>query len=564
MSVYRIKEHIYENRNLTFGEIKKIYEEVAIANLAMVDGGGPASASRETESRKNYLEEAESFSKISELSEKKILLGAMSRLDELMKAHNLKDNNTIFEYMISRLNKEMQGEVPDFAKRAIIKKILGVRGISTLDILRKIEGPDRKKFKGYLSKTGQIDLLNKSVAPLESQMVMFVFESLRGLQSILSFDNSPESRRHRRAISKVIKEAHSSTMSDSIRSLKRGLAELSRLDRHLTKEVKFLYNEKNYSISASKSPVKEMLRLFKGGGVSKSSDLKQEEVVEKEAVDSKKRVGILVGKFDPFTSEDFKQLEELGSLADQVYIFMSNKDASIGDSGKLTKDDLAGIIKKYADSAGMGQDFKLVVSPEPVLSMFRLIGDSQKVNKGEHFIIKMSSKDEEGKPPTLDKYSDVVEFSSYNEQDSSEQMRQAIASKNATKVAKFIPSGISGLDPKQYAKDLIDKSFNMLTQEQKDIKINNSSLDTLDEGRVVKRGKLYCFLDNKGNNRGCYTSVYGAMKRKQGFRKQMHAEEQELEEMMGVAGGAVSGTAVGSLGTPIVGVKLKKRKKSGE
>jgi hypothetical protein len=560
MSVYRIKEHIYENRNLTFGEIKKIYEDVATANLAMAVDGSPVSEVEMhpvSSLRKNYLEEAESFSKLSELSEKKVLLGAMNRLDELMKAHNLKDNNTIFEYMISRLNKEMQGEVPDFAKRAIIKKILGVRGISTLDILRKIEGPDRKKFKGYLSKAGQIDLLNKSVAPLESQMVMFVFENLRGLQSVLSFDNSPESRRHAKQISNVIKEAHASTMSESIRSLKRGLAELSRLDKHLTKEVKFVYNEKNYSVSpSSKSPIKQMLRLFKGGSAKQQAEVVEE---KEESSNNENHVGILVGKFDPFTSADFSHLQELSNQTSVVYVFMSNKDVTIGDSGRLSKDDLAGIIKKYTDDAGV--QIKLVVSPEPVLSMFRLIGDSQKNNKNEHFIIKMSSKDEQGKPPSLDKYSDMVQFSTYSE-DTSEQMRAALASKNAAKVAKFVPDVVN--NQKEYAKLLIDKSFNMLTQEQKNTKIGNStSGDLLEEGRVVKRGKLYCFLDNKGNNRGCYNSVYGAMKRKQTFRKQMHAEEQELEEMMGVAGGAVSGVA-GSLGTPIVGVKLNKRKKSGE
>ena len=199
-----------------------------------------------------------------ELAEKKLLVGAMSRLDELMKKAGVKDENTILEYMISRLGKEMQGEVPDFAKRAVIKKILGVRGISTLDILRKIDGPERKNFKHYLSKPGQIELLNKSVSPLESNMVMFVFESLRAMRSALMMEGSQEAKKLSKNIENVIKEAHNASMTESIRSLKRGLSELAVVERYFKKNIDFAYNESKYSVKMCETPIREMLKLFKG------------------------------------------------------------------------------------------------------------------------------------------------------------------------------------------------------------------------------------------------------------------------------------------------------------
>ena len=133
---------------------------------------------------------------------------AYKALDDELSLVGLGDGDTIGEYLAKKIIAPVEaaiGDLPVATKSLVIKRIIGVPGISMSDIKSGLSAEHKALLASFLppGRAGQkkIGMIKKqAIGPIEIIIHEFVVKALEGMQSVFILDNNEEAARLRSVV----------------------------------------------------------------------------------------------------------------------------------------------------------------------------------------------------------------------------------------------------------------------------------------------------------------------------------------------------------------------------
>ena len=280
--------------------------------------------------------EMNALRKLLKLEDESIIQDTLARLEAAINEEGISDNQTVGDYVVARLS-DMIDEAVNLeseAKKLVIKKILGVKGININKILKMIPDPQDKATVRELIKRSA-DLKRKAIEPIEDIIHDFAVEMLSIFQSAYVVDNSAEAMRLRDEVKNAIEQIQKSGSKEANEVLVQQLKKLEKLDKTLTaaEGFVFIYDGKTYKLTGNFAPINQILGLFKYGRgkippIQKVNEQEEINIVDDVSEDGRrKRIGIYSGRFQPMGRHHYNAYKSIvnSDLVDDVYVVTSDK-----------------------------------------------------------------------------------------------------------------------------------------------------------------------------------------------------------------------------------------------
>jgi cytidyltransferase-like protein len=465
-----------------------------------------------------------SIRQLESLSNNEVLNNSINAINKILKTYNLTDDNSINEYLVVKLSRYLNGyDIPALNKKLIIKKILGVKGLNTTDILRGLPVDLKKQLREILANHRQV--LKNIIAPIETIVYRFSREVLKGLNSIYNLDQDNSNNKIRNRLQNALQTLDSSE-SPSMQLMRKQLSDLNVKQLSLPLEgFVFQYNGKTYKLTGDFAPINQLLNFTdRKVNVNKTNSLAD--------------IAIFPGSFKPPHAGHLNAIKELTSLANKVIVVVSDPKRDINkrfisEGDEIMTEIPASVSKQifdeYLKSSNLDSRVEVVISNNPIKETKKIITSdptnskmfvvsSGPDDKQKNAIVYLSRTFKNVKPHFLKckKSMNATNF------------RNDLAFKNPNKILKYLPVEVQ--DKNNFAKNIIDNIF--MNQEAN---LNESTIYDLISEMIVKKKSKFCLLSKATRrNLGCYTSRKGAVKREKQVQYFKH-----MKETSGV--GAVAG-----------------------
>ena len=328
-----------------------------------------------------------------------VLNKALSDLEDELNRAGISDNQTVVEYLISRIDQILTKRytLSTKAKQKTIEilfdfkekgRILKRDSLELNDILEKEESVGLAEE--IISEAKNI--LKEAIWPVENIVHMFSVGMLRGFESFAIIDNSKESERIedelRSALEKLQNVKLQKKYPEIFAFTKKQLEKLQPLeDRYIStpaEGIVFSYDGHNYKFTGNFAPVNQLLGIFKYGrgnmpGLKDINvDLLEEFTLplynkndNGHKIDSMglSTIALVPGGFKPPHVGHFRMIKSFAAKSDMVYIIMGTggaKPRMLGQK-KLDFDTSKKIWKMYLEDAGI-KNYKFVSVKEGELS----------------------------------------------------------------------------------------------------------------------------------------------------------------------------------------------------
>jgi cytidyltransferase-like protein len=460
------------------------------------------------------------------LSNNEVLNNSINAINKILKTYSLTDDNTINEYLVVRLSRFLNGyDIPALNKKLVIKKLLGVKGLNTADILRGLPVERKQQLRDILSNQRQV--LKNVISPIETIVYRFSREILKGLNSVYNLDQDKSNDIIRNKLQSAL-AAMDGSEAPSMQMIRKQLGDLNVKKISLPLEgFVFQYNGKTYKLTGDFAPINQLLNFTnKTVDVNKTNSLAD--------------VAIFPGSFKPPHAGHLNAIKELASMANKIVVVISDPKKDINkrfiseNDENLTEVPAAvakQIFDEYLKACNLDSRVETIISNNPIKKTKEIITSdpsnskmfivsSGPDDKQKNVIVYLSREFKNVKPHFLKckKSMNATNF------------RNDLAFKNSSKITKYLPNEIQ--DKKSFASNIIEMIFD--SQEQN---LNEGTIYDLINEIVVKRKNKFCLLSKATRrNLGCYTSKSGVKKRERQVQYFKH-----MEETSGV--GAVAGFA---------------------
>ena len=513
---------------------------------------------------------------LSALTDKSILKSSLSQLNNLQKQYNIKDSDTIAQYLINIIDQLIDKQFPQLninTKKELLKRLMKVKGSTVITVAKTIPKETQPNLlpaiKQFIENEGQI--YKQAILPLESIVHDFAVEMLRALDSTFVLDSKKEVQRLRDELKNAKSAIESSSNEQAMEILKKQFDKIKKLENISTAAEGFVfsYNRNTYKFTGNFAPLNQILGLFKygrGNVAPMQSAVKENKVYEQQ----KEKSAVLVwGRFNPPTIGH----EKLFKVAKQV---VEEKSADLIIIPTKTQDDKKNPLTFEEKLYYIGLMFPDIINnvlKDPAIKKLADVGTFLKNNKYKNiYPVAGSDRIAENIFSALEHpdFNLNVNPISAGDRDpdsegvtgmSASKMRQAaidIDPNNPKPGLKYFMSGIAGSLDEKEAKVLLNIIRTRLNQNPGARQNKKIFLPPIDENLfqefIVKSGNKWCLKSKKKSksgkrkNLGCYSSRSGAEKRERQVQYFKHLKEDELEEMSGAS-------AVGGYGAPFKGVK---------
>ncbi len=460
------------------------------------------------------------------LSNNEILNNCINQINKLLRIYSLTDDNTINEFLVVRLSRMLNNyDIPAINKKLVIKKILGVAGLNSIDILRGLPVNVKNDLRNLLK--NQKKILKNMIAPVENIIYSFSKEILKGLNSIYNLDQDKSNDIIRKKLSMALQNIND-VDSPYIGNIRKQLSGLNVKKLTLPLEgFVFDYNGKTYKLTGDFAPINQLLNFTdKTVNVNKNNNIAD--------------IALLPGSFKPPHAGHINAVKELANLASKVIIIISDPKKDINKRFITEEDEnlteipaisAKKIFDEYLKACNLDSRVETIVSNNPIKKAKELIlGDPEKQkkfvissgvdDKQKYAINYLSKKNNNVKPHFLKckKNMDATNF------------RRDLAFKKPSKILRYLPDELA--DKKTFADEIIKIIF----EDNQIVNLNESIIYDLINERIVRRGKKFCLLSKATKkNLGCYTSRKGAKKREKQVQYFKH-----MKEMSAAGAGAVA------------------------
>ena len=389
--------------------------------------------------------------KLKELSNKEPLQKSLTELEQELNKYGISDNQTIENYIVVKLNKmfdEMNIKFPEETKEEIIKRIIGIKGITINSIVKTLQKNDdllaqKMKIKEIVKKGN--NLLKQAIFPIEQIVHNFSVEMLKGLQSAFILDQTDEVKRLRKELKRAIREIEKSGDEDAIKVLRYNLNKIKNIENISTASEGFVfdYNGKVYKFTGNFAPLNQILGLFKYGKVERKEEPLEEQNLKEQ------KIGIIPGAFKPPHIGHYMAARFLleSNELEKVIILISPKSRKT-NSLEVKAEQSLKIWEIYVKNE---PKFEVLISDEasPVKATYNFM---EKLKPGDQLFLAISEKDKDD-----DRFNRAQEWSDKNNLGikvqkvvipikydiSGTEVRNLLDKKNEDLFKKYIPKHLS-------------------------------------------------------------------------------------------------------------------------
>jgi cytidyltransferase-like protein len=333
------------------------------------------------------------------LDDKSVLDNALTRLEAVIDQAGVSDNETIGDYIVSRLDATISKRIPntsDEKKALLIKRMLGVKGVSIKQITDGLDKDVAQEVKAFVGQAPVI--LSSLIRPIEEVVHDFSVEMLKTLESAFVLDNKKEVERLRREVAVAIGAIESSDSDEAMEILKKQMEKLKSVENISTAAEGFVfsYDGHSYKFTGNFAPMNQLLGLFKYGRGNVPPLQKLDEVIEivSEEEVSTQTVGIFAGSFKPPHKGHMAVVEYLAEKLDKVLVFISDPKSAASIRMKLSASQAAEIFNTYIAAAGLSDKAFAIASdlPSPLTAAFTY-AEKENFNPKAEIYFAVSSKD---------------------------------------------------------------------------------------------------------------------------------------------------------------------------
>lgn len=405
------------------------------------------------------------------LDDKSVLDNALTRLEAVIDQAGVSDNETIGDYIVSRLDATISKRIPntsDEKKALLIKRMLGVKGVSIKQITDGLDKDVAQEVKAFVGQAPVI--LSSLIRPIEEVVHDFSVEMLKTLESAFVLDNKKEVERLRREVAVAIGAIESSDSDEAMEILKKQMEKLKSVENISTAAEGFVfsYDGHSYKFTGNFAPMNQLLGLFKYGRGNVPPLQKLDEVIEivSEEEVSTQTVGVFAGSFKPPHKGHMAVVEYLSERFDKVLVFISDPKSAASIRMNLNASQAAEIFNIYIAAAGLSDKALAIASnlPSPLTAAFTY-AEKEQFEPNAKLYFAVSSKDSDRfkslnagpfleRNPTLVSLDAVIipAITGPQGEISAKQLRAIIADQAATRDEKqeqlsaYLPSYLSDSD----------------------------------------------------------------------------------------------------------------------
>ena len=474
---------------------------------------------------------------------------------------------TLEDYLASKIYPMIKRDLPELdeqRRQLLVNRMLGVKGTpTTSQIAKGMSAEERQKVSQY-NKSAKF-IIGKLIEPIELAIHELAVELLRGLKSAYILDNHKEVKRLKKETEEAInaiKDYEGPGQEVAHEMLAKQLEKLKHHDNidTVVEGFVFQYDGQMYKFTGNFAPINQLLGLFRYGR-GKTPRLVKEWILEqKEAYNRKETVAILPGKFKPPHRGHLDMIKHYLEQADRVVVLISPK-AKDGITPQVSEE----ILKMYINDAGLSNvDIEISADSSPVRAAIEYGNEPEM--EGTNIILGASTKGGDAAQRFAGNMQQYVEnatilnpleyaFDPTGEELNASDFRAALQAEE--EVNKFIP--IESSDKIEAIVDMITGElqedthhfmgiFRGLVEEVLEEKKKKTKVSKAGRKRVSKKIPV---LKDEGYPTDQAVAIAYSMEEK----GKLEEDEEEIEEISSMAGGAVAGYSL-----PL-GAKPQRRKK---
>ena len=468
---------------------------------------------------------------------------------------------TLEDYLASKIYPMIKRDLPELdeqRRQLLVNRMLGVKGTpTTSQIAKGMSAEERQKVSQY-NKSAKF-IIGKLIEPIELAIHELAVELLRGLKSAYILDNHKEVKRLKKETEEAInaiKDYEGPGQEVAHEMLAKQLEKLKHHDNIDTVVEGFVFQHDGqmYKFTGNFAPINQLLGLFRYGR-GKTPRLVKEWILEqKEAYNRKETVAILPGKFTPPHRGHLDMIKHYLQYADRVVVLISPK-AKDGITPQVSEE----ILKMYINDAGLSNvDIEISADSSPVRAAIEYGNEPEM--EGTNIILGASTKGGDAAQRFAGNMQQYVEnatilnpleyaFDPTGEELNASDFRAALQAEE--EVNKFIPIESS---------DKIEAIVDMITGElQEDTHhfmgifrgLVEEVMTEISKAAKKRVSKKIPVLKDEGYPTDQAVAIAYSMEEK----GKLEEDEEEIEEISSMAGGAVAGYSL-----PL-GAKPQRRKK---
>ena len=279
---------LYSTSALVIHEVGHAHINKETGEITSADVSGKVDALRsalaqnaQSVNKQTFRVQLNAVTKLKAMADGQHLQNAYKAIDDELSMVGLGEGSTIGEYLAKKIIQPVEaalGDLPIEAKSLVIKRIIGLPGISMSDIKRGLSGEQKALLAAFLppGRAGQkkIGMIKKqAIGPIEIIIHEFVVKALEGMQSIFILDNNKEAARLRSIVgqaintikSELVKQHYPQAMDVlNMQLAKLGAAGVENV-RTASEGFVFSIDDKVYKFTGNFAPVNQILGMFKYG-----------------------------------------------------------------------------------------------------------------------------------------------------------------------------------------------------------------------------------------------------------------------------------------------------------
>ena len=465
LTIHRVGHNEYdrETGKATGRDVSKNARKLAAA-LERVQG--------EREEGRFYVQ-MNAIRKLEALSDDTAAKLAIARLERAISQAGISDNQTVGEYMVSRVEAVVDSRITlaDDTKMELMKRIFKEPGANIRNILKLIPKDDAGTIAAVRGLVGeQSALLKQAISPIEEIVHDFSVEMLRGLHSAFILDNEAEVERLRAETSRAIQAIEGSDSDEAMEILAKQMSKLKDVEGVSTAAEGFVfdYDGVTYKFTGNFAPMNQLLGLFKYGR-GNVPPLQKLDEDDEAPTDVRRTVAVVPGGFKPPHKGHLAMVEHYAALADLVYVFISPLSrGSARDEAEVTFRQSKDIWRTYLEAKGLS-NVTIIDRPSKFNSPVQMAYEFSENEKdepdlaqvGDEILFGASTKpDKRGKPDWIrfknaDKYvrqgavaadAEANASPTFFEGLSATDFRRALHSGNVMAIREFLPPEVDPME----------------------------------------------------------------------------------------------------------------------
>jgi len=327
---------------------------------------------------------------------------AIARLEKVLSDAGISDNQTVAEYMISRVEAMVDEKValPGDTKIELMKRIFKEPGAN----IRTVLGMIPKEDVGTITAVRELvdgagKLKFNAIAPVEEIVHDFAVEMLKGLHSAFILDNEAEVERLRQETSRAITAIENSGSEEAIEILTKQMSKLKDVEGVSTAAEGFVfdYDGVTYKFTGNFAPMNQLLGLFKYGRGNVPPLEKVDEEVDIE-IDIQRTVALVPGAFKPPHKGHLEMVQHYANMADKVVIMVSPLSRRTPSGKEVGFSASKAIWEIYLRDIGLLDKVSVIRSPvnSPVSATYQFVENEddnpELAQPGDHVIPGCSTK----------------------------------------------------------------------------------------------------------------------------------------------------------------------------